>query len=127
MRSYNNNQPLYAADPDEKPAANEPGSAVDEMLEHYSDIPINQQDRSYHPEFVKKKNIRIKVQMMDGKRCIGDCHALWPDGRTSDVINDDRPFLILTNATVEGEHFEYNILTLNKSRIEMIFELHRPK
>lgn len=100
---------------------------VTSMLENYSELPVNQQDRSYHPDFVRKKSIRVKVQMMNGLCCIGNCHVLWPDGRTSDVLNDQRAFLILTNATVEGEHNEYDILTLNKSRIEMIFELHGPR
>ncbi len=104
-----------------------PSNEVTNMLEDYSDLPVNQQDRSYHPEFVRKKSIRVKVQMMNGLCCIGNCHVLWPDGRTSDALNDQRPFLILTNATVEGEHNEYDILTLNKSRIEMIFELHGPR
>lgn len=99
---------------------------LSDTIEPMQNLPINQQDRSYHPDFVKKKALRVKVRMLDGHCCIGECHVLWPDGRTSDVINDDRKFLILTDATVEGEHHVYNILTLNKSRIEMIFELHRP-
>ena len=82
-------------------------------------------DRSYHPLYVKKKKVRVKVRMLNGKNCFGDCHVLWPDGRTSDVVNDERPFLILTDATVEGEPQVYDVLTVNKKQIEMIFEIHR--
>ncbi len=103
-----------------------PGSRTDEMLEQLSKYtPKEKEDRSYHSSFVRKKSVRVKVRMLDGSCCIGDCHVVWPDGRTSDVINEDRPFLILTDATVEGEHHIYNVLTINKKRIEMIFELHR--
>lgn len=105
-------------------------ASVEEKKESLADsykeeVPINQQDRSYHADFVRKKQIRIKVRMLDGSCCIGNCHVFWPDGRTSDVINDDRKFMILTDATVEGEHHKYNILTINKERVEMIFELHK--
>lgn len=103
-------------------------NGVTEMLQHYAEpenVPVNEQDRSQHPDFVRKKKIRVKVRMLDGSNCIGDCHVLWPDGRTSDVINDERAFLILTDATVEGEHHVYNVLTVNKGRIEMIYELYR--
>ncbi len=87
--------------------------------------PKNKRDRSYHPLYVKKKKVRVKVRLLNGKNCFGDCHVLWPDGRTSDVINDERAFLILTDATVEGEPKVYDILTINKEQIEMIFEIHR--
>jgi hypothetical protein len=83
------------------------------------------EDRSYHPSYIRKKKVRVKLRMQNGLSCIGDCHVLWPDGRTSDAINDERPFFLLTNATVEGERNVYDILTLNKSSIEMIFEIHR--
>ncbi len=85
----------------------------------------SQADRSYHPDYVRKKRVRIKVRMTSGVYCIGDCHVVYPDGRTSDVVNDERPFLLLTDATVEGEHNVYSILTLNKSHISTIFEIHR--
>ena len=82
-------------------------------------------DRSYHPNFIKKRKVRVKVRLSHGINCFGDCHVLWPDGRTSDVINDNRSFLLLTNATVEEEPNTYDILTLNKNNITMIFEIHR--
>ena len=85
---------------------------------------ISHQDRSSHPQFVRKKPVRVKVRLLDGTNCFGNCHVLWPDGRTSDVINDERAFLILTGATVEGERHSYDVLTINKSQIAMIFEIH---
>lgn len=125
---YPNTIGMYVVQEQESSADEAPslGAEVSGTSPSHLEVPINQQDRSYHPDFVKKKAIRVKVRMLDGHCCIGDCHVIWPDGRTSDVINDDRKFLILTDATVEGEHHVYNILTINKSRIEMIFELHRP-
>lgn len=80
--------------------------------------------RSYHPQFVRKKSTRVRILLTNGKNCIGNCHVLWPDGRVSDVVNDDRPFLIITDASVEGEQQSYNVLTLNKSQIAMLFEIH---
>jgi hypothetical protein len=81
--------------------------------------------RSHHPMFVRKKKVRIKVLLQNGLCCFGDCHVLWPDGRVSDVINDQREFLLLTNATVQGEPNIYDVLTVNKNRIEVMFEIHR--
>lgn len=81
--------------------------------------------RSYHPQFIKKKPVRVKVRLSNGLSCIGSCHVLWPDGRISDVINDSRPFLPLTDVTVEGDHTQYDIITFNKSMIEMVYEIHK--
>lgn len=84
--------------------------------------PKQTKDRSQHPNYVRKKRVRIKVRMADGLTCIGYCHVLWPDGRTSDVINDDRPTLLLTDASVEGESTTYDLLTLNKEHISIFYE-----
>lgn len=80
--------------------------------------------RSYHPQFVRKKSTRVRILLTNGKNCIGNCHVIWPDGRVSDVVNDERPFLIITDASVEGEQQPYSVLTLNKSQIAMLFEIH---
>lgn len=85
----------------------------------------DQPDRSYHPAYVRKKAIRVKVRMRSGLACIGNCHVVWPDGRTSDVINDEREFFLLTDATVEGGSNTYSILTLRKDQIEFMCEIHR--
>ena len=81
-------------------------------------------DRSYHPDFVRKQSVRVRVLLTNGKNCIGNCHVLWPDGRVSDVVNDERNFLIITDASVEGEAHSYSVLTLNKTQIAMLFEIH---
>lgn len=82
-------------------------------------------DRSYHPEYIRKKAVRVRVQLSSGATCIGMCHVLWPDGRVSDEINDDRPFLPLTDVTVQGDSSKYDILTINKKHIELLFEIHK--
>lgn len=101
-------------------------SATEQLKEVNTKSVTNEeeQDRSYHPAYVRKKAIRVKVRMRSGLSCIGYCHVLWPDGRTSDVINDERAFFILTDASVEGEHTTYNILTLRKEHIEFMCEIH---
>jgi hypothetical protein len=81
-------------------------------------------DRSYHPSFVKKKRVRVKILLDTGKSCIGYMHVLWPDGRVSDVINDEREFLPITDASLEGESATYHILTLNKKHITLLLEIH---
>lgn len=86
-------------------------------------IDEQKKDRRYHPAYVKKKEIRVKVRMKSGTSCIGYCHVTWPDGRTSDVINDEREFFILTDASIEGEYCSYNILTLRKEHIEFMCEI----
>lgn len=88
------------------------------------DEQANALNRSYHPQFVRKTSVRVRVLLVNGKKCIGNCHVLWPDGRVSDVVNDDRQFLIITDASIEGENQSYSVLTLNKSQIAMLFEIH---
>ncbi len=97
----------------------------DEKNINHSEESEVKSSRENHPKFIRKKRIRVKVQMQSGLSCFGDCHVIYPDGRVSDVINDERPFLILTDATVEGQSNPYDILTLNKQMIEFLFEIHR--
>ncbi|HAA59063.1 MAG TPA: hypothetical protein DCE42_30190 [Myxococcales bacterium] len=86
-------------------------------------IPMGE-ERSYHPDYVKKEKIRIKIRTTNGMMLFGNCHVVWPDGRVSDVINDKRAFLIVTDAIIEGDPNVYDILTINKDSIEMLFEIH---
>ena len=81
--------------------------------------------RSTHPEFVRTKPTRVRVVLTNGTRCIGNVHVEWPDGRVSDVLNDARSFLPLTQVAVEGDQTAYDFLTVNKSEIQMIYEIKR--
>ena len=81
--------------------------------------------RSTHPEFMRTKPTRVRVVLENGIRCIGNVHVEWPDGRVSDVLNDTRSFLPLTEVAVEGDSTHYDFLTVNKSGIQLIYEIQR--
>ena len=81
--------------------------------------------RSDHPEFVRTKPTRVRLVLTDGSRCIGNVHVEWPDGRVSDVMNDARGFLPMTDVVVEGDSTAYDFLTVSKKQISMIYEIQR--
>ena len=81
--------------------------------------------RSDHPEFVRTKPTRVRIVLADGSRCIGNVHVQWPDGRVSDIINDQRSFLPMTDVVVEGDSTQYTFLTISKAQISLIYEIKR--
>ena len=81
--------------------------------------------RSDHPEFVRTKPTRVRIVLSDGTRCIGNVHVQWPDGRVSDIINDQRSFLPMTEVVVEGDSTQYTFLTISKAQISLIYEIKR--
>ncbi len=81
--------------------------------------------RSEHPEYVRTRPVRVRVVMVGGQRCIGSIHVKWPDGRVSDVLNDDREFVPMTDVVLEGDQTPYDFLTVNKTQIAMIYEMRR--
>lgn len=81
--------------------------------------------RADHPEFVRTRPTRVRLVMSDGTRCIGNVHVEWPDGRVSDVMNDTRKFLPMTDVVVEGDSTLYDFLTVSKEHISLIYEIQR--
>lgn len=81
--------------------------------------------RVAHSDYIKKRPVLIKLLLTSGQECIGFCHVDWPEGRVSDIVNDDRKFLPLTRVTISGHHMSYDFLTVNKSLIAMIYEMDR--
>jgi len=81
--------------------------------------------RSDHPEFIRTKPTRVRMVLTDGTRCIGNVHVEWPDGRVSDILNDARSFMPMTDVVVEGDSTAYDFLTVSKNQISMIYEIQR--
>lgn len=79
--------------------------------------------RVSHPDYVPTRPVRVRIVLISGMRCIGDIHVKYPDGRVSDVLNDERTFTPLTNVVLEGDSTVYDFLTINKSQISVIFEI----
>jgi len=75
--------------------------------------------------YVKKRPVLVKLLLTSGQECIGFCHVEWPEGRVSDLINDDRKFLPLTRVSIAGHHLTYDFLTVNKSLVAMVYEMDR--
>jgi len=94
----------------------------DSMSDSHDDSQIPRAD---HPEFIRTKPTRVRMVLTDGTRCIGNVHVEWPDGRVSDVLNDTRSFLPLTDVVVEGDSTAYDFLTVSKTQISMIYEIQR--
>ena len=84
-----------------------------------------QSDRSDNPLYVRKKGVRVKLRTSQGVTCIGTAHVMWPNGRISDLLNDERRFIPVTDVVIEGDPTRYDILTINKDSIELLFEIHR--
>jgi hypothetical protein len=72
---------------------------------------------------IAKTPVRVKVHLKNGRHLIGDCHVPASNGRVSDVVNDERPFLIMTHVTIEQDALDYDVVTINKDAIEMLLEL----
>ena len=81
--------------------------------------------RAEHPKFKRTKPIRVRMELIGGTRCIGNIHVSWPDGRVSDVLNDERQFMPMTGVVLESDSTRYDFLTVAKSQIAMIFEIRR--
>jgi hypothetical protein len=81
--------------------------------------------RSEHPDYRPTRTVRVRVLLEGGQRIFGNVHVGWPDGRFSDIINDERSFLPFTDAAVEGDSTPYDFLTVAKSRIVMVYEIKR--
>ena len=79
--------------------------------------------RASHPDYVPTRPVRVRIVLISGMRCIGDIHAKYPDGRVSDVLNDERAFTPMTNVVLEGDSIAYDFLTINKSQISVIYEI----
>jgi hypothetical protein len=92
------------------------------MSEKFEDT---QSPRADHPDFVRTKPKRVRIVLSDGTRCIGNVHVQWPDGRVSDIINDQRSFLPMTDVVVEGDSTQYTFLTISKAQISLIYEIKR--
>jgi len=88
-------------------------------------IDDSQSARIDHPDFVRTKPTRVRIVLRDGTRCIGNVHVGWPDGRVSDILNDDRSFLPMTEVVVEGDSTQYTFLTISKPQISLIYEIKR--
>ncbi|MCA9521246.1 MAG: hypothetical protein KC609_09745 [Myxococcales bacterium] len=80
-------------------------------------------ERSTHPKFQRKQPVRVKVKLKSGSVLLGDCHVDFPDGRITDVLNDERSFIPLTQVTMQLDRIVYHVVTLNKSEIELIMEV----
>ncbi|MCK6527770.1 hypothetical protein L6R50_09475 [Myxococcota bacterium] len=78
-----------------------------------------------HTHFIHKRPILVKLLLTSGQECIGFCHVDYPDGRVSDIINDDRNFLPLTKVSIAGHHLAYDFLSVNKSLVAMVYEMDR--
>ena len=85
----------------------------------------NNSPRADHPDFVRTRPKRVRIVLSDGTRCIGNVHVEWPDGRVSDIINDQRTFLPMTEVVVEGDSTQYTFLTISKAQISLIYEIKR--
>ncbi len=81
--------------------------------------------RAHHPQYIEKRPVRVKVRLISGRNLIGDCHVVVPDGRVSDVVNDTRRFLVLTDVSVEDDQVEYDVIAVSKDTIEMVLEIQR--
>ena len=95
------------------------------MAEIEHDSPDSGIDRKEHPDYVRTQPTRVRLMLVDGTRCFGDIHVQWPHGRVSDVLNDERRFIPLTNVVVEGDATTYSFLTVAKTQIGMVFEIVR--
>lgn len=82
-------------------------------------------DRARHPDYVRTAQVRVRIRLVTGIHCIGDIHVSWPDGRVSDVLNDSRDFIPLTNAVMEGDNTYYDFLTVAKSQVALAYEFRR--
>jgi Family of unknown function (DUF6812) len=82
-------------------------------------------ERTTHPDYLPTRPVRVRIVLISGIRCIGDLHVKFPDGRVSDVLNDDRDFTPMTAVVIEGDATQYDFLTVNKSQIAMIYEIRR--
>lgn len=92
------------------------------MTEEATKAIEEKKDRSHREDYVKKKGVPVKICLKNGSYCIGLCHVLWPDGRTSDVLNDERPFIVVTNASLEGDSTSYDLISINKDHIQFLLE-----
>ncbi len=92
------------------------------MSDNFEDT---QSPRSEHPEFIRTMPVRVRIELASGGRCIGNVHVAHPNGRVSDVLNDARRFLPMTEVVVEGDRTQYDFLTVRKNQIAMIYEIRR--
>jgi len=76
-----------------------------------------------HPEYKRTTAVRIRLQLGNGAQVIGDIHVEYPDGRVSDVLNDARTFIPLTNVVMEGDTTIYDFLTVAKDEIALVYEI----
>jgi hypothetical protein len=84
-----------------------------------------QSARKEHPDFIRTMPVRVRIELISGGRCIGNVHVGYPSGRVSDVLNDVRTFLPMTEVVVEGDRTQYDFLTVRKNQIAMIYEIRR--
>ncbi len=80
-------------------------------------------ERAAHPEYKRTSTVRIRLQLDSGVQVIGDLHVEYPDGRVSDVLNDGRAFIPLTNVVMEGDTTSYDFLTVAKDEIALVYEI----
>ena len=80
-------------------------------------------ERAAHPEYIRTSAVRIRMQLDSGALVIGDIHVEYPDGRVSDVLNDGRAFIPLTNVVMEGDSTIYDFLTVAKDEIALVYEI----
>ncbi len=71
----------------------------------------------------KGKFVRVKIRACE-TLYIGDIHITDTKSRVSDIINDNRMFIELVNATEEGkiDDIEIGYIALSKSIIESVVE-----
>ncbi len=81
--------------------------------------------RCDHPDYRPTRAVRVRVLLEGGQRIFGNVHVAWPDGRVSDMLNDERTFLPFTDVALEGDSTPYDFLTVAKSRIVMVYEIKR--
>ncbi len=84
-------------------------------------------ERDHHPQYVRTERVRVRMRLATGTHCIGDIHVSWPDGRVSDVLNDERTFIPVTDVVMEGDSTTYAFLTLAKTAIAMVYEIKRER
>jgi len=92
------------------------------------DIKIEAVVCRYCGSSVKKKNcnkggkfVTVKIKA-HGKLYTGDIHITEVQSRVSDILNDNRKFISLVNATEQGkiDDLEIGFVALNKSIVESV-------
>jgi len=79
-------------------------SAVAHAPHHEPEIRLKaESERMAHPDYVPTRAVRARIVLVSGMRCIGGIHVRNPDGRISDVLNDERSFIPLTDVVLEGD------------------------